>query len=261
MSIAHWAKSWIKLGLACSMIFASANYSFGSIVTIDPFTASQTLNNPGPSGTVVSNGTAAPGALGGARVFQSYYVTSDGGGNATLVSGTPSGTAAFNQDVSVTANGLIMYTGSTTPLASWDGTIAGTTPNAFGLGGVDLTGGGVNTQIRVRAASDQSVDVTMTFYDNSAGNFARRTFTIPGTSPQTFSYYTLPFNVFTLNGSFNSGSWSSVDAITVFIAGANGSDTSFRYFAADDVPEPATFGLMALGLAGTVAFARRKFRA
>jgi hypothetical protein len=248
------------------IIFIGAQLGLATPVLIDTFLTTQatgTLAAPSTSHNAQNIGSGE--VIGAYRILDLAYISGNTGFQAAFQAQGGANVLTMNTQNSVIASGLATYCGSGTcgssPTTTFDGTIGTTTPTAFGLGGVDLTSAGTNTQVRVIGNSDHIVTVYATFYQ-SATSYARASFMIPA---DTLDHsYVLKFNniggdaLFGFNGSFSTASFASVNAITFMIEGTNSSDTFISYFGADNVPEPATFGMIAGGLGGLLWYARKR---
>ena len=166
--------------LATTLI--GAQLGLATPVIIDRFLTTQA------TGTISSGTAHSQQNVGSAEVIGANRIL-----DLAWVSGNPGFTTAFqaqgganvltlNAQNSVTSSGLATYCGTLAcgadPLL-FDGTINTTTPTAFGLGSVDLTGGGTNTQIRIVGNSDQNVTIWATFYMTS-GAYARASYILVG---------------------------------------------------------------------------------
>lgn len=240
-----------------------AQLGLATPVLIDKFTTPEAVGTL----TAVGNshnqqGGLAGEVLGAARILDARFVSGPARTLDFKAEGNPLNDLSLNAQNGVTGSGLASYCGSIScGTASFDGLIGTTTPTSFGLGGVDLTSAGTNTQLRVIGNSDQIVTIYATFY-KTASIFARVQFNIPGDILD--HAYQLKFNniggdaLFTFAGGATSTIFTSVNAITFLIQGSNSSDTFISYFGADNAPEPATFGMLAGGLGGLLWFARKR---
>ena len=262
-------------------ILIGAKLGLATPVLIDDFTTTQidaTLSSNSNAHSAIGPGTA--GILGGYRVLDDFCVA---GCDALthsnfLARGAGHNDIVLNNDDFNSASGLVTYSGSvngpkTTSPGIWDGSIMTSTPTTYGLGGVDLSGAGTNTQIRVLAHTDLTVQVIATFYDGAGTGFARAMWTLAGTVGQTNTELTAHFfdslgtTNFIYSGTANSAMWTTVGRITAITFQIDGSaspssDTNISYFAGDNgpgggAPEPASFGMLAGGMGGLIWFARK----
>jgi len=256
------------LAILFATTYIGAQLGQATPVLIDSFQTSQ-VNTTLTTAGAFSQTQATVGAevIGGVRILNSYFISGPTGRKLDFqTEGAPLNDLTLNSQNGVTGSGLATYCGSTTcgtGTATFNGTIGSTTPTTFGLTGVDLTSAGTNTQIRIIGNSDQVVTIYATFYD-TATSFARASFTIPGDILD--HTYVLTFNnigsdaPFTFSGGATSAIFGggNTHAITFMIEGSDSSDTFISYFGADNVPEPATFGMLASGLGGLLWFARKR---
>lgn len=271
-------------------VLLSAVVPAGATIIIDPFTTSQLLNAPArPPASIANQGATltstalnnAPLALGGQRelYYRALYGTSAGSINTNNDNFEA---AAFRTGTNGVANGLFVYDGatSTTALgASGAVTVPNATnfadaankvkqfrfgaPDAFGLGGVDLTEGNTNDRIRIGAYADnQGVQLVLRFFVN-ATNYAEAILNIPGSASFQYNPYEVKFSDFTavgLNGPGQSimDAFTGVNAITLQLNGETSTDATFDFFAATNaIPEPGTYSLLGIGLVGFGALRRR----
>jgi hypothetical protein len=143
-------------------------------------------------------------------------------------------------------------------LVIWDGD-TNSALNQNGLTPVDLTDGGSNSQIGLGLRSDLVAPVTLTFYSGN-GNSSSVTFNSPAQG------FAVPFTqLFFQMSSFNvtggtGANFSAITAATLFLDGTGqpGVDMQIDDISATGVPEPASFGIVLVGLSGLLALRRRK---
>lgn len=263
-------------------ILIGAKLGLATPVIIDNFTTTQidaTLSSNTNAHSTIGPGIS--GILGGYRVLDDFCVS---GCDALthsnfLARGAGHNDIVLNNDDFNSASGLVTYSGSAngpaqTGAGAWDGSTMASTPLTYGLASVDLSGGGTNTQIRVLAHTDLTVQIVATFYVGTGNGFARAMWTLPGSAVNTSTELTAHFldglgtTNFIYSGTANSAMWNTVGQITAITFQIDGSsspssDTNFTYFAGDagtvlGAPEPATFGMLAGGFGGLMWLARKR---
>jgi hypothetical protein len=241
-------------------------------ILIDDFGKTQV--NPVLTSNTNSHTAIGPiaGILGGFRALDNFCVSGcdDLTSSDFKVRGPNHDVVLNNQDFN-TASALVTYSGSLNGpnLAVWNGDPSTSTPTAYGLAGVDLSGGGTNTQIRIIGHTDLDVKIIATFYTGGGSGYARASYTLVGAPTNTIT--ALRFDntgdaLFTYTGAANDTMWTTVGVITAITFQIDGrlsasSDTNISYFGADSVPEPASFGMLAGGLGGLLWYARKKVQA
>lgn len=235
-----------KLALAIALT-ASGMLGAGSvsaaILVIDHFdTGSDSLNgtsapfNFGPSYTA---GNKDVDVIGTGRTIEIVQVNQPG-----IYTGT-----GVRMNMTPPAAGLSRYRMSQddgtdgTSTITWDS-------NGVGLGGADLTLGGVNDALQVNLASiDQGV-ATMTFDIYSAAGKTTRTLSSPVVGAQSF--------LFTSFDHADVSYFNAVNKIVLTISSTDGTDLSIELIQTQSgVPVPGTLALLGLGLMG-VRLRRRK---
>jgi hypothetical protein len=210
---------------------------------IDTFdTTTQTITRTAV-GTTTAN-AAAPEAIGGQRDL-ALTVTTMADSNHTLsTNAAASGVAKYFE---TNGNGFFAFT--------WDGDSDPDVLDPTGLGGMDLTQGGVNTGILVRLTSDLETDLTFEIYTN-ANDFSTLTLPIPAgiVAYQDFFFDFASFTPTNAGANFASvGAIVLRNSVSVF-----GNDVGIDLVAA--VPEPHSVLLLAIGGLGLVLGWRRRGR-
>lgn len=222
---------------------------------------------PGGGNPSSSNsGVAAPDAVGGSRNVGITRVTGNDLDSANV--GLTPGIFTFSSAAANNSVGRIIWDGDTN-----------NSVNPTGLGGVDLTGGGTNTFLRLQARSDITGTLYITVF-TSATSYSTVAITLPagGFGATPFTEYIIPFSSFTQGApanvtsssiGFNLGAatggvtFTNVGAITLFVDGTGSSsaglDTQIRLLQADGIvtPEPITLALAGAGL-GLMGLLRRR---
>lgn len=219
-------------------------------IVIDDFSTSQaalTVTYP-PAGQTAKSSASGAGILGGER---DMLISLTGGmiaGNQ-LSSTVSSGYYSYSQDATIKGRGELW----------WDGVNGSAILNPSGLGGLDLSVGGIHALLMGVLFDDLPVDVTITVYSD-AGNASSSTQTLPGdvyaSSEFTFDYS----NFSTLLGS--GANFAHVGAITL----STGSNTTapdlvLEYLTTSEpasVPEPGTLSMLGIGIAAVGLCARRR---
>src|SRR4051812_10782208 len=208
--------------LATTLI--GAQVSSATIIMIDAFQTAEATATLTAPGTAHNAANLTPGeALGNFRILDSVFITGPARTLDFKSEGSPLSDLALNSGNGVTGAGLATYCGSIAcGTASFTGSISSITPTTFGLGSVDLTAGGVNTQIRIIGNTDLNVTVTATFYIDST-HYAQATYALLGSLVNRTEILRFdntgdaPF-VFTGVGT-NASLFTHVNAITFLIQG------------------------------------------
>jgi hypothetical protein len=220
-----------------------------TVIFIDDFNASQTVfaGPIGPNPVSSQSGVAVgSNVLGGARSLE-----------VTRTSGT---------SIDFGTVGLGSLTMALAPADSgfasliWDGDTNGTL-NQNGIVPVDLTDAGSNTAIALSVRSDLVAPIILTFYSGN-GNSSTYSFNTPaqGFGATPFTDYVIAMSSF-VTSSGTGANFTGITAATLFIDGQfqPGLDVEVQnYQAMNPIPEPASFGLVAAGLAGLFIRRHRK---
>jgi len=235
------SKSVLMLGTAALM----AVNSNASVIFIDQFGTTQNLST---AGTIFSN-VAGGDILGGHR-FASL----------TGHSGTTSDTLDLN---SPTVNELDFTNGtfsSSNLTVIYDGTANTDGAIHFGLGGFDLTSGGLNSIFSFIVNSDHIIDVIFNVYSGPNASLQSQLDThLTTLGDQAID---APFSSFASVGGSGGADFANVSAITLTINGTAGLNLALKQGIstgpATPTPEPVTLALTGSGLLGLGFFARKR---
>jgi hypothetical protein len=246
----------LVVGLALTG-FASA----APALMIDDFISVMTASYEFPADNVSGTGStagAAPSAIG---LNRKLYVTGISGldGDRLRLRSNPGGATrlSLSTDDSVTGYGEVV----------WDGTTNVGVTSYTGLGGLDLTGGGINDSIQIDVYNeDLPATLTMTLWTDVA-NFAIGTLNLPGSIITTDTTFFLDFSAFAITGA--SFSFDDIGAARLRIQATNpnapGLDMSLNKIETVDrypTPHPTPLPPVALlMLPGLWALARRRHSA
>ncbi len=245
-------------------VLIGAQLGLATPVLIDTFVTAQT-NTPLTSSSTSHTASANLGSevLGGFRIMDDVCTGCTVSRQVNFAAeGAPFKDLVLNTGNGVQGSGLSSYCGTASCGVATYST-GNVTPTLFGLGAVDLTSGGTNTQITIIGNTDLTVQIVARFYISSA-IYAQITFPLLGTGSAStnivgeFNFNgiggTAPIVYF---GGATANLFKTVNAITFEIEGTSASDTFINYFAAD-APEPASFALFAGGLGCLLWYARKK---
>ncbi|MDR3402202.1 MAG: autotransporter domain-containing protein [Chthoniobacter sp.] len=194
----------LSTGIAAMMMVGLCRATAAVVGDIDSFSTNQsalTLTYP-PAGTSASSSASGAGILGGERDIQINLTGGVIAGN-TMSAVVSSGFFSYSQDATITGNAVIQ----------WDGVDGSPTLNPTGLGGIDLTGGGLQNKFQLGVFFDDlPVNVTLTVYTD-AGNASSVTTTLPGL---IFSSTDFTFNYSSFTTLLGAGAnFANVGAITL----------------------------------------------
>jgi hypothetical protein len=210
-------RGWARL-LAVAALVGAASPA-GAFLLIDGFSTQQILLLAAGGSDTAFSTTPAIEALGGERDIDIGRLTGNDavemlihpmGGPAQLFMSSPAGTSASWRVV-------------------WDGPDGGVGIDADGLGGIDLTQGGLNTGFLVRAQSDLTATVEIAVTGASGGSTAATLVVPPGAG---FDYRFLPFSSFASPAVF-----ADAGSVSLTLSGSAGLDAQIDQFLVT-VPEP-----------------------
>lgn len=215
---------------ALGLSFVACAPRASAAIVIDTFSGGALNVSTPPGGANPSSangGTLSANALGGAH-------------NLSITRTT--GTGGFNNSIDQAGNGFWSY--SSGPGDAGRGTVLydGGTDNVVsdpGLGGIDLTQGGLNDRIVFKYRADQAgSNVLGVVLYSGAGNSSTATVNVSGTGfSGPFADGVIPFSSF-VNSSGTGASLSNISAIQLLIDGSNVPALDVQIDSVSAVPEP-----------------------
>jgi hypothetical protein len=228
--------SAFRAGVVALVIAVLFTASARAALIIDPFTTAQTVFAGGVNPTTVSQGIAAPGALGGNRLLTVQRTTGTGIVYADVSGGLMShGNGPANA-------GIVS--------AAYDGNADTTFDPSTGLGGIDLTQGGTNNGLVFNYHADLAGAVIIARIYSSATDFSVGSINTLSTGGFVGPGITdgILFSSMSIGGGAGAN-FSSVRGVVLSIDGSNvpALDLQISSVLSDIVPEPASLSLLAIG--------------
>jgi hypothetical protein len=205
---------------------------------------------------LVSGGPAGPKSA----FDNSASATSVGGYRSMLVTriGPATSRATVEADSNITLSSFFSYSSPAGVTGSvdlrFDGNNNSTTIDPNGLGGVDITEGGLDTGFLFRMVSDTGAPLTITAY--SGANVSQATVAIPADPSFVPQLVFVPFAAFTtIAGS--GANFMSIGALSFLVDGAASPGVDAQIdFIVTSAPEPSSLALVGLAGLGLAAMRR-----
>jgi hypothetical protein len=229
-----------RVGSLMGGLFLMLATSNAQALLIDNFSDAQNLSR---NTTGFINDTAvAPGALGGKRDARIDVTSSMFGNKMDLSVGAVQPNLSLSKGTGVSGSSTI----------EWDGGNGANNIDTLGLGGVDLTDGGLSDRFHVRVLEkDLASSLTFTIYD-TAGGSASGSIGLPVPIAGTTDFYLLFSN---LVGAVD---LTHVGAIKMVISGVTNADLTLGSIETTHTPEPSTLLLLGTGLLSVAGYGWRR---
>jgi len=230
--------SAVLRGVIATLIFVVLCGSASAAIIVDGFTNAQTVSTgPGGSNPLASSGgIAASAAIGGNRLMTVTRTS----GNGIVYGDVSSGLLSHGSGPA--DSGMVSV--------AYDGNSDGVFDPSVGLGGIDLTEGGINNGLNFLYRADLAGAVISARIYSSATNFSVGQFVAGATGFGA----ALPASAGLLFSSMNIGggtgaNFSSVRGIVLTVDGSAipALDLQLQSVVSQVVPEPASLGLLAIG--------------
>lgn len=230
------------------MLILIAFAGSSSATIIDSFSTSQALSLS-TLGTVSSSVSSFGGDILGIERDMTLQMFS---GSGMSVQANLGGFSILDQSQNSNTKGKTTIT--------WDGVDGSPAVNYTGLGGLDLTEGGINNSITISVLFDDlPSELILSAYTDS-GNWSKYTASLPGLIFSSPAIVVMAFDDFVIQ-SGSGVDFTNIGAISLIVDGAlyGGTDMMLDNVETNTVPEPSTLILLTTGFAGIIFTARGKY--
>jgi hypothetical protein len=236
----------VALGLCIGVSVVTFGAASANAIVIDSFdTVTSFEQNSVGSSSASVNGS---GILGGQREATINLISASFPGATTSALDIGGGVLTYNNDIAVSSQLNLLY----------DGIDGNSGVNDFGLGGIDLTDGGLSSGITVSYVSDADTSLIFRAFD-SASNFSDYTLNLIGDN--ALKNAVVDYAGFVVAGG-TGANLTNINAFEIILN--NGGSVSSLDFAVNGIGAPTTVDESALGLPliagflGFAVYARRK---
>jgi hypothetical protein len=233
-----------RFGGVMGGLFLLLTTNSAQALLIDNFNDVQSLSRSSVGST--SSTVTAPGAIGGKRDGRVHVTSSPAGNSLDLNIDVGQPTLSHSQGSQVTGASII----------EWDGGNGAGSIDHTGLGGVDLTDGGVSDRLRVMVLQDDlPASLSFTIYDTLGGS-ASGVLALPGFIFAGPTPFDLLFSSFV-----GAVDMTSVGAIKMVISGLPNTDLTIDFVETTHTPEPSTLLLLGTGILSVAGYGWRRKKA
>jgi len=234
--------------LLCLMLILTIFADNSQATIIDSFSTPQSLTI-NTVGTVSSSVSSSGGDILGVERDMTLEMLS---GSGMAVQADLGGFSILNHAQNASTTGKTTIT--------WDGVDGTPAIDYTGLGGIDLTESGANNGMIISVIFDDLPSEIIVSAYSDAGNWSKYIASLPGMIFSSPAIITMPFANF-VSQSGSGADFTNIGAISLVVNGAlyGGTDMMLdNVETTNPVPEPSTFALLALGIAGVLFSAKRK---